>query len=193
MRGAERRFKEAARSFLDVESYKEALLTFLSLFEAYFNREDYGKAVSLCREVLGIAEMLVDRPAIQRAWEELLVLAQSRTLVEGQLQALRQYCTRYWSAAAPQLSLTAIEAPVQSAGVSPEIQVAAHAAAPVEPARDALLGDAYHDALEARERELFQAAFEECHRSIRGTARALGMSRNTVRQKAERYNLKPTD
>jgi hypothetical protein len=191
-RDAERRMRDAIQAFLDVENYKAAFDVYLNFFEIFFKRRAFSKAVELCEEVLGNDLLLSGRPSIRRAWEDLLSLVRARTLDVAQLAALRQFCLRYWNAAAPQgpfTSLAVAMAPLSEAEESPAEAEPSPIPTAAPSSREALLGDAYHEALQERERELFTAALEACGYSIRRTARVLKMSRTTVKDRIQRFGL----
>jgi tetratricopeptide (TPR) repeat protein len=191
-RDAERRMRDAIQAFLDVENYKAAFDVYLNFFEIFFKRRAFSKAIELCEEVLGNDLLLSGRPSIRRAWEDLLSLVRARSLDVAQLAALRQFCLRYWNTAAPHGPFTSLAVAVAPLSEVEESAVEAEAspaviAAPAK--REALLGDAYHEALQERERELFTAALEACGYSIRRTARVLKMSRTTVKDRIQRFGL----
>jgi len=162
--------------------------------EIFFQRREFSKAAKLCEEVLAEPLMLSERPSIRRAWEDLLGLVRAQSLDLSQIVALRQFCLRYWNVSAPHgpfTSLAVATAPIGEVEESPAevslIEPSRLVAAPV--GKEAVLGDAYHEALQEKERELFTAALEACEYSIRRTARVLKMSRNTVKDKVRRFGL----
>jgi len=194
-RDAERRLKVIAQHCLDNEAYKDALMAYLTLFEMNFKRKAFEKAAAVCEEVLENELLLSGRSSIRKAWEDLAELVRSGAVSLPHLAALRQFCLRYWSVPAPNgpfAALTVSVSPfmIEEAVAVPEPVEVAAAILPVPLEEEApLLGDAYHEALQQRERELFSQAFAACNFSLRRTARELGMSRTTVKEKVRRFGL----
>jgi len=194
-REAEERFREAAQKHLDAESYKEAFLTFLTLFETFYQRGDLEKAADLCTEVLDLVETVPCRDQLWAAWRELLSLVRRRSLEPLQVSALRQYLTRYWNQPAPHgpFELAAAAQPhFEAVEVLLPLPEPGPAAQPLPPAPEIvghLTGAAYHEALETYERDLFKSMLSACGYSVRRTARELGVSRNTVKAWMKRFGL----
>jgi tetratricopeptide (TPR) repeat protein len=194
-REAERRFRKAAQKELDAECYKEAFLSFLTLFETFYQRGDLEKAADLCEEVLALVETVPCRDQLWAAWQELLSLVRQRTLEPLQVSALRQYLTRYWNNPAPHgpFELAAAAQPhFEAVEVRLPLPEPEPAAQPLPPAPEIvghLTGAAYHEALETYERDLFKSMLSACGYSVRRTARELGVSRNTVKAWMKRFGL----
>jgi DNA-binding NtrC family response regulator len=70
-------------------------------------------------------------------------------------------------------------------GVEAHAQVAADAAVPED-----LAEGGYQRALDAFDRQLVRSALATCDGKIRETARLLGIARNTLKAKLDRYDLK---
>ncbi len=71
-------------------------------------------------------------------------------------------------------------------GVEAHAEAAAHAAVPED-----LADGGYQRATDAFDRELVRAALTTCDGKIRETARMLGIARNTLKSKLDKYELKP--
>jgi tetratricopeptide (TPR) repeat protein len=192
-RDAEKRFREAAQQFLDTERYKDAMLCYLTLFESLFRREAFEKAAGLCQEILADRELLAMRVEIQAAWEELLVLVTRRMAATSRVWRLRQFVLRCWN-------VTVTWSRFEAAGTLPEDAPEVAQLSTLEPIGNEqstgygakgrpLTGLNYHQELESLERELFSAVVISCNYSVRGTAKALNMSRNTVAAKMKRFGL----
>jgi hypothetical protein len=171
-------------------------MAYLTLFEMNFKRKAFEKATEVCEEVLGNKLLLSGRSSIRKAWEDLAELVRSGAVSLPHLVALRQFCLRYWSVPAPNGPFAALAVSVspfmieEAAAVPEPAEAETAAALPVPLEEEApLLGDAYHEALQQRERELFSHAFAACNFSLRRTARELGMSRTTVKEKVKRFGL----
>ena len=196
-RDAERRLKVIAQHCLDNEAYKDALMAYLTLFEMNFKRKSFEKAAQVCEEVLEKELLLSDRPSIRKAWEDLAELVRSGAVSLPHLVALRQFCLRYWSVPAPNGPFAALAVAVspfmieEAVAVPEAIEAETATTLPVPLEKEApLLGDAYHEALHQKERELFSQAFAACNFSLRRLARELDISRTTVKEKVRKFGLK---
>lgn len=202
VREAERIFRDVAQKNLDAEHYKEAFLTFLTLFESHFKRGALDKAAKLCEEVLSLPELVSCRAQVRQAWQELLTLVRSRALELPQLLALRQFHVRYWSVPAPHgaFALTSAVQPLSEAlavrelpSTEGEPQEVLPPATPAPEIVGELDADAYYGALDHYEGELFKAVVSACNYSVSRTARVLRMSRNTVKAKMKKFGLYVTE
>jgi len=191
-RDSEKHFKEAARLFLEVEHYKDAMLSLFALFEASVRRGALEKAADLCGEVLSHEELFAGRPQIRAAWEELLARTRGKILEIPQIRIFRQFFLRCWSVPTSWHRFEVSESQalpefMEEQPAQPAVDAVPEARTPGSTVK--FTGSAYRAELKRHEKELFSAVAESCGYSIRATARTLNLSRNTVASKMRKFGL----
>src|SRR5262249_37872471 len=161
-------------------------LCLFTLFETQITRQAFQGAEALCLEVLSDGELLGnERLQIRKAWQEMLFLARERARGLEKLHVCRQYLLRCWHTKTPwerfevgtiaqvEVVLLDRDPPISAPGEAVEA-----VAFPSRTAKGAKEAEEYHRVLDSRKKELFEAVVISCGYSVRGTARALGISRN---------------
>lgn len=181
---SERLLRHTVKIYLDQELYKEAFLTLLTLFENLCRRGAQDKAVALCEEAITAATEAGEgcNEQIRHAWEELLEVVRLRPLGESELIEARQYFVRNWSVPAGTFLLPRVEtaAPAGGAEIPPP---------PPIPAGDEAAPGSFADALDAYEKTLTRAALQQAGGNLAEACRLLGITRNTLVKRMQRYGL----
>ena len=192
-RESEKSFREVINGHIDEELYKDAFLITLTFFESLFKRGALDKAAKVCEDASRLLDTPLCHDQMKQVWEELLEQVKSRALTVGRVLQVRLYLLRHWSVPAAGLPLAEVSIPLVLETAAPEpVHLAAQSApvAPEPPEPPPSLADGgYEAARERYDRQLVAAALDECGGSIRETARLLGISRNTLRNKMKRYGL----
>lgn len=181
---SEKLLRHTLKIYLDQELYKEAFITLLGLFESFCRRGAQGKAVAVCEEAIAAAEEAGEgcKEQIRHAWEELLAVVRVRPLGESELIEARQYFVRNWSVPAGTLLLPRVETAAPAGGV--EIPPP-----PPIPAGDEATPGSFGDALDAYEKTLTRAALQHAGGNLAEACRLLGITRNTLVKRMQRYGL----
>lgn len=181
---SEKLFRKAIKAYFDHELYKDAFITLLTLFECFCRRGALGKAADLCEAAIAATSEAGEacNREICRAWEELLAAVRVRQLEEAELAAARQYLVRNWSVArGGALVLARLEAAVE-----PRVQAAPTPPPLPQPPAEAV---GHSAALAAYERQLIEHALQQAEGNVTKASRLLGLSRNGLKSKIQRFGL----
>jgi tetratricopeptide (TPR) repeat protein len=185
VRESEKLFHHAIKAFFDQESYKQAFITLLTLFECLVRRGALGKAAALCEEAIAATSEAGEACSeqIRKVWEELLAVVRIRQLSESELIQARQYLVRNWSAPrAGAFALPRLEVAVADTGAPPEPPPA-----PPVPAAGKAGPGSFQAALKEYDRRLIEAALQEAGGNLSEASRLLGISRNTLKARMRLY------
>ncbi|HYU31469.1 MAG TPA: helix-turn-helix domain-containing protein [Thermoanaerobaculia bacterium] len=202
-REAEKAFRKNIADRMGAEHYKDAFLTLVTFLQSLVRRGAFDKAARACEEALDMIERAGSGCHSQMAalWRSLLNLIDARRLTERHVLAARLYLVRHWNAPARHAVLE-LPANVPRAESSPPDPLS-HLPVPPTPGEGApppkalkgqlettgLAQGGYEEALERFDRALIAAGLERCGGRRRETARQLGISRNTLRDKIRKYGL----
>jgi hypothetical protein len=79
-RESEKLFRSAIDGLTDAEIYRSAFIARLALFESFFKRDAFGKAIRFCEETLDLLKMTKGIHAqISQVWQELLKAVRAGT------------------------------------------------------------------------------------------------------------------
>jgi tetratricopeptide (TPR) repeat protein len=191
-REAEKIYKGLIDTYMDSELYKEAFITFLSLFDLHIRRGAFGKAANVCKRAIE-AWSQIERGGneqIPRAWERLWELVRLRQINEGDLFRAKEHILRHWSVSPaegiPQALPQALRLP--SSGKT-EVSATPDTLSTPPPIPAALDHDRYRAAREGFDRDLVETALREAGGNISEASRRLGVTRNTFKSKLRRYGL----
>jgi tetratricopeptide (TPR) repeat protein len=182
---AETIYEDLVDAYMDSEFYKEAFITFLTLFELHARRGVFEKAAAVCEKAMGIWSQGGFSREIREAWVQLLGSVQVRQFSENVLLRTRRVILGPSGVppaeGIPQALHHALRPP-------PEEKESARVptAPPIPPD---LNQDRYRNTREAFDRELVATALEDAGGNISEASRRLGMTRNTLKAKLRRYGL----
>lgn len=200
-REAERLLRVVARGNINTEQYKEAFLTMLTLFEVFFKRGDLDKAEGVCGETLTMFEQAGEACHAQmvKVWEELRRVVHERRLTDPELRSVRQYLVWYWSVPAPKQPFAAALAepvapapartPLDSTDAQAEEERLALDIVQKPPIPTPLSPRTYIDAIEEYDREIISAALVQTNGKLKKAVRLLGIARNTLKSRIQKYGL----
>lgn len=191
-REAEKAFRSTIAGFMDAELYKDAFLVLLTRFEVFFQRGKLEKAAGACEEALE----LMQRPGVtchnqmEKLWRDLLALVQARRLTQHQMLAARHYLARHWNIPARCAPLEGVsfflpQTPVGRVTLPCETLEPANVPTPAP----GPTGDDYETALERCDQMLVEVGLAQCKGRLTETSRLLGIARNTLRAKIEKFGL----
>ena len=210
-RESDKAFRNNIDGFMDAELYKDAFLTLVTFLQSLVRRGALDKAARVCETALIKLDQAgpICHSQMPELWRGLLAAIEARRLTEGQLLAARDYLVRHWNSPAHQVPLEwsgkdsgspAVEAFASisqqrllstaygDAGSALERQSSQRPSErPVEVTDLSQRG--YEEALEHYERGLILAGLAKCGGRINQTAQLLGIARNTLRARIEKYNL----
>lgn len=210
-RESEKAFRNNIRGFMDAELYKDAFLTLVTFLQCLVRRGALEKAARACETALEKLNQAgpVCHSQMPELWRGLLSAIEARRLTEGHLLAARHYLVRHWNSPARQspleLSGTSGGAIVEAFTVNPQRLLPAfegEVTSAVERQAEQLSTEqpvavtdlskgGYEKALERYESGLIAVALARCEGRVNQTAHLLGIARNTLRARIEKYNLAP--
>jgi tetratricopeptide (TPR) repeat protein len=187
VREAEKLFKDVYQAFIDMESYKDAFVTLMTLFESQCQRGALDKAARLCQTAIeGTHQMgTASNTQIRETWQKLLLAIQVGQLQKADVEDARQFFVRYWNIP-PKGGIRSL--PQVRKPVRPTVELSSPI--PSRPAVPAAINpSSYKEARDTYDRELVFAALRETGGSLSEASRRLGLSRMTLRAKLRQYGL----
>jgi transcriptional regulator with GAF, ATPase, and Fis domain len=187
VREAEKLFRDVYQAFIDLEMYKDAFVTLLSLFESQCERGALDKAARLCQTAIEDARQIEAsaKAQVRVVWQKLLTAIQVGQLQKTDLEDARQFFVRYWNIP-PKGGFRALAQTRQA--VAPAVALSFRI--PPRPAvPPAISPSSYEAARVAYDRELVIAALRETGGNISEASRRLGLSRTTLRARIREYGL----
>lgn len=191
VREAEKLFKNVYQAFMDLNLYKDAFITLLTLFESQCRRGALDKAARLCQHANESMQQIEGtfNPQVRKVWQQLFKVVQLGQIKRADLVNARQFFVRYWSIT-PKKGFSALPE-VRHSPVSGGAQTSRIPAPPPVPVtmspRD------YRAARETYDRELVAAALRETNGNISEASRRLGLTRMTLRAKLRHYGLRESE
>jgi tetratricopeptide (TPR) repeat protein len=184
-REAEKLFSDLVQTYLDSELYKEAFITLLTIFEAYWRRGDLKKAAGVCEQAICCCRQAegATNPQIIGAWKELLSMVHLGEIEGKAVSRTRHFLLRHWKVAAP----AGFQAATQAfpAEITNELAPVPPPPRPPQP----ITSVTYQCALEEYDRILVAAALHQAGGNLSEASRLLGTTRTTLRAKLKRYGL----